>query len=132
MNCLESRRALLADPRSRTAELDEHLTSCRACRAVADKFAKLDRDVAKAARVRPPDGLADRVLLVSGERHPIRHYAAAAAIAIALAVGVMAGPEVTDALTRARTVDAVGPAHPAVVAISEVTDDASRPLPSTH
>jgi hypothetical protein len=131
MNCLESRRTLLADPRFRTTELDEHLASCHACHAVAEKFAKFDREIAKAARVRPPDGLADRILLVSGERPPIRQYAAAAAIAIALAVGVMAGPDVTDALTLARAVDAVGPAHPAVVAISEVTDDASRPLPST-
>jgi hypothetical protein len=125
MNCLESRRALLAEPRRRDSALDAHLASCEACHRVADALGSLDRDITDAASVRTPDGLAARILLARGTR-PIRRYAVAAAIVIASGLGVLMAAQLVD-FPFTSTADVVGPAHPAVAAISEVTEDAMPP-----
>ena len=71
MNCFESRRALLIEPRNRSGDLGAHLASCDACTHVAERLAKLDRDVAEAASVPLPDALAERILLAR-QRQPHR------------------------------------------------------------
>jgi hypothetical protein len=127
MNCLESRRALLADPRRRSGALEEHVASCEACTRLTEELARLDRDITAAASIRPPDALADRILL---KRHhaPLRQYAAAAALVIGSAVAVIAGSQLTDGLFSPASLQAVGPAHPAIVAITEVSEEALRPI----
>jgi Protein of unknown function (DUF3379) len=127
MNCLESRRALLADPRCRADAVEEHVASCEACTRLTDELARLDRDIAAAASIRPPDALADRILL--NRRHtPLRQYAVAAALVIGSAVAVIAGSQLTERFFSPTSLQAVGPAHPAIAAITEVLDDAFRPV----
>lgn len=126
MNCLESRRRLLAEPGRHTSDLDRHLGSCEACSRFARELADLDHDIAAAAGVRTPDALVERILLARrGAR--IRQYAAAAVLVVGSAVAVIASGSVADAFLSRDAVDAVGPAHPGVAAISEVAEDASRP-----
>lgn len=124
MNCLEARRALLGEPRRRTSEVEAHLVDCAACGAVAAGMLELDDRIAEAASVPAPDALADRILLAR-ERPPRLRYAAAAALLVTAALGVMLGRELVD--TDA-TVEVVGPGHPAVAAMSEVAEDTTRVL----
>jgi hypothetical protein len=127
MNCLEARRALLADPRSRTGALDEHVVLCEACTRLTEELARLDRDIAGAASIRPPDALAERILL-RRRQGPLRRYAVAATLVIGSAVAVIAGSQATDFFFSPAPLQAVGPAHPAIAAISEVSEDAFRPI----
>ena len=124
MNCLEARRVLLGEPRRRTSEVQAHLATCAVCGAVAAGVLDLDDRIAEAASIPAPDALADRILLAR-KRRPRLAYAAAAAVLIAGALGVVLGPELVD---TASTIEVVGPGHPAVAAISEVAQDAPRAL----
>lgn len=122
MNCLQSRRLLLAAPRELTRAHRAHVDQCEACSTLARRVADLDRDLSEAAMVRPPDALADRILLVRGG-HPLRQYAAAAMVA-GLALGLaLVGAQVLEIPGDTPAVTAVGPTHPAVVAIAEVVDE---------
>src|SRR5688572_10822577 len=126
MNCLETRRVLLADPRRRTtSEVRAHLAACVLCSGVAAGLSELDDRIAEAASLPIPAALADRVLLGRVHRRPKLQYAAAAALFIAAALGLVLGTDIFETTT---TVDMVGPGHPAVAAISEVTEDAPRAL----
>lgn len=124
MNCLQSRRILLATPRERSPEHQRHVDACAECTAFGRQMTDLDRQIDEAVMVPPPDALSHRILLTHGH-NPMRQYAAAAIVAgFAAFIGLFAGhfldPEFGD------TVDAVGPTHPAVVAIAEVVDE--RPV----
>lgn len=121
MNCLETRRVLLADPRRRTtSEVLVHLATCVPCSGMAAGLSELDDRIAEAASPPIPEALADRILLGRVRRRPKLHYAAAAALFIAGALGLVID---TDLFETTTTVDMVGPGHPAVVAISEVEQD---------
>jgi hypothetical protein len=86
------------------------------------RLGDLDRSIEHAALVPVPDALTHRVLLRQGEPRTWR-YAAAAAVAI-LSIGVaLVAAEVVDAPGFPKTVQAVGPTHPAVVAIAEVVEE---------
>ena len=121
MNCLESRRLLLASPRYRTPELEAHLAGCADCSRVVFQLADLDRSIEEAARVPVPDGLAERVLRTR-RRPPARRFAIAALVLVASAALGLALPRVWEAYTITRPVQAVGPTHPAVTAISFVVE----------
>ena len=129
MNCLESRRALLAEPRRRASAVEEHLHACEPCLLMTGDLENLDRDIGAAASIRPPSGLAERILSSRGST-PSRPYAAAAAVVIASALAVVAGSQLFDISFSPAAVQAVGPAHPAIAAISEVSEDAFRPVQS--
>ena len=122
MTCLETRRILLAEPRRRTTDIDTHLATCPTCRAVAAGLTELDDRIREAAALPAPEALADRILLRRARR-PRFHYAAAAAMLIAVAAGAIVGADVVD---MGPTVEMVGPDHPAIAAISEVAEDVPR------
>lgn len=124
MNCLETRRSLLAEPRRRTHDLERHLETCAGCSSVASGLTALDDRIADAASLPVPDALAERILLARKPRPKLRYYAAAAAIVLAASLGTILGT--SDLIDPATTVEAVGPEHPAVAAISEVAQDVPR------
>jgi hypothetical protein len=128
MNCFQARRALLEAPRRRTNELEDHLGGCAACRSLATDFMTLDDRIAQAAAVPAPDALADRILL-NREHGPRagRKWAVAAAVLITAALGSAVSTQIADSDSDS-TVDVVGPGHPAVAAISEVSREAPRAL----
>lgn len=121
MNCFESRRLLLASPRHRDAVLDAHLASCAECSRVVAQLADLDRAIEDAARVPVPEALAERILR-KPRRAPARRVAIAALVLIASAALGLVLPRAWDSYTLARPVQAVGPTHPAVKAISFVVE----------
>jgi hypothetical protein len=124
MNCLQSRRLLLASPRERSSGHQGHISACESCGRLAQRLGDLDRAIESAAFVRVPDALTHRILL--RRREPsVWQYAAAAAVAIlSIAMGLIA-TDVVEAPGFPQTVQAVGPTHPAVIAIAEVVDEGS-------
>ena len=126
MNCLEARRKLLTQPARRSADVDAHVRACGTCSQLAQDLDKLDREITDAASIRPPDGLAQRILLARRPT-PKRHYAIAAAIVAGAAIATIAATQLVGLPFMTNTIEAVGPAHPAAAAISEVTEDAIRP-----
>lgn len=123
MNCLECRRLLLATPRIRSELQQSHLNECAECLRLARGITGLDHAIEKAAWVRVPDSLAERVLLrrrFSPAWSPATRAIAATLIA---ALGVVIGYVSLDRFgERAVTLQAVGPTHPAVAAITLVAD----------
>jgi hypothetical protein len=77
--------------------------------------------------VRVPDALTERILL-KRRGTSLREYAIAAGIVAASALAAVVGVEVTHLTSYADRVEALGPGHPAVAAISEVAED--RPVAS--
>lgn len=71
MNCLDFRRRISAEPRSRAPDLLAHRDSCTdGCGAFWQRAQRFEDDVEAAMAVPVPDGLADRILLAqaTGER----------------------------------------------------------------
>ncbi|MDR6937555.1 MULTISPECIES: DUF3379 family protein [unclassified Luteibacter] len=64
MNCLDFRRRIGAEPRSRDPELLAHRDACRdGCGAFWQRAQRFEDDIEAAMAVPVPDGLADRILL---------------------------------------------------------------------
>ena len=63
MNCLQSRRALLAVPREQSDEHWAHLQECQSCSQSQQRLTDLDRYIEEAALVPVPDALVHRILL---------------------------------------------------------------------
>jgi hypothetical protein len=120
MNCLESRRSLLAAPRERGPGLAAHLESCPECSRVAGRLVDLDARISDAALVPVPEALADRVLL-GRSRHRRWPYAAAAAVLFASVSLGFAAPYLWESFGNG-PLEAVGPSHPAVAAIAMVVE----------
>lgn len=131
MNCLDTRRALLAAPHERSSEQDAHIGNCSECARLAGKLDELDARIADAALVPVPDALAERILLGRASRPRWQHYATAAAVLLALTLG-FAGPRLWDESTLSNPVQAVGPTHPAVTAIGVVVDQQPALLDEAH
>jgi Protein of unknown function (DUF3379) len=71
MNCLEFRRRIGAEPRSRDPELLAHRDSCKdGCAAFWQRAQRFDDDLEAALAIPLPEGLVDRILLAqaTGER----------------------------------------------------------------
>ncbi|MGZ5167234.1 MAG: DUF3379 family protein [Burkholderiales bacterium] len=124
MNCLESRRSLLSTPRKRSDVLQKHIDECTECARFAMGITGLDHGVERAARVRVPESLAERVLLrrrLSPAWHDgMKAIAATLVAAAGLGLAYFAVDPFDD---RALPMQAVGPSHPAVAAISLVVDE---------
>jgi hypothetical protein len=129
MNCLEVRRLLLAAPRERCASRRAHLLHCSECARLAHRLTSLERGLEDAALVPVPEALTARVLLGPRPRQSLRYAAAAVLAGLSLAMGLLASGLV-EAPVLAQSVHAVGPTHPAVIAIAEVVADeiASAPV----
>lgn len=72
MNCLEFRRRIGAEPRSRDPGILAHRDSCKdGCAAFWQRAQRFEDDLEAALAVPVPEGLADRILLAqaTGERH---------------------------------------------------------------
>jgi hypothetical protein len=121
MNCLESRRSLLAAPRERSAALMGHVGSCAECARLALRLGDLDARIADAALVPVPDALADRVLVRRSQPRRWPWAAAAAGLFASILIG-FAASHLWEASGLAAPVEAVGPSHPAVAAIAMVVD----------
>jgi len=121
VNCLQSRRLLLAAPREQSDEHRAHIAACESCAKLARRLLDLEHSIQDAALVPVPDALVHRILL--RQRKPTgRYYAVAAVIALgSMLLGLFAGG-ILDTPDFRRTLHAVGPSHPAVAAISEVVD----------
>jgi hypothetical protein len=122
MHCLPCRRWLLAAPRHRTVEQSAHLATCAECSRLAHQLKTLECDLEEAVLVGVPDALPARVLLGPRARGNWRYAAAAAFAGVSAVLGLVASG-VVEAPGVPRTVQAVGPAHPAVVAIAEVANE---------
>jgi len=62
MNCLEFRRAVLADPRRLSAEASRHEKGCRGCREFLARTQDEEALLARALHVAVPEGLHARIL----------------------------------------------------------------------
>jgi hypothetical protein len=131
MNCFEARRLLLAAPRERAAAHAGHVNQCASCARLAERLRGLDSSIADAASVPIPDGLADRILLPRVQRPRWQHYAAAAAVLLALGLGLI-GPRLWDGFSLSAPVEAVGPTHPAVTAIAMVVEQQPTFIDEAH
>lgn len=121
MNCLACRLMLLISPREQSVEQRTHIAACGPCARLMAELADVDRQIERATLSPVPDGLAQRILLAR-RRRPVRHYAAAAVIALAIATSALVLPNAFDATMLPSPVQAVGPSHPAVAAISLVVE----------
>lgn len=130
MNCLDSRRSLLAAPRARTPEHAAHLVECADCSRFAGRLDDLDNQLAEAALVPVPDALAERVLRQKARR-PHWRYAAAAAVLLGSALAIV-GPRLWDAAAFAMPLTAVGPTHPGVTAIAVVVEQQPAYVDEPH
>jgi hypothetical protein len=63
MNCLHTRRTLLANPHADSPALSTHLAQCDACRQFAQRLACDEMLLRAAMSVAPPEQLAERILL---------------------------------------------------------------------
>jgi hypothetical protein len=134
MNCLESRRLLLACPRRRSPKLRAHIAVCAACGRFAATLAALERDFDDVLLTPLPDGISDRVLLMarrqwSSSRVPgwLRGITAVAAIAAFAAALFLSGLRLSERAGASSTITVVGAEHPAVAAIAEAVHE-SRPI----
>jgi hypothetical protein len=96
MNCLQFRRQLGAEPRSRDPELLAHRDSCAQCATFWQRAQRFEEELLSAMSVPVPEGLADRVLLMqsTGDRrrqvvHRRGWLAIAASVLIVLGGGLM-------------------------------------------
>lgn len=122
MNCLMNRRLLLSSPRHPTREQLQHIESCARCARFQRELSTLDGELEETALVPVPDALAERVLLRQRDRR-FWNFASAAFLVLAIGASLIAVPALSDFDAFGRGVDAVGPGHPAVAAITLVTDE---------
>jgi hypothetical protein len=130
MDCLQSRRLLLAAPREQSREHRAHIHVCPRCEGLAQGLLDLDRLLESVALAPIPEGLTHRVLpraLRVRRPRSLWKYAAVALVAIASTVAALFASEVIDSPVFAVTAHAVGPTHPAIVAISEVVEEDRLP-----
>lgn len=90
MNCLDCRRALLAEPHSTDAELHAHLRECESCRRFAAELAAFEPRLREAMRIPTPEGLRERVIFAGSltpRRRRRRWFAAAATLLLGVVLG---------------------------------------------
>lgn len=91
-SCLHFRRSVLVDPHALDSNAREHDADCRACAAFHERALRLDDQVLEAARIVPPAGLADQIMVVTSPparaRRSLYTIAASFLLAVSLAIGV--------------------------------------------
>jgi hypothetical protein len=100
MNCLEFRRAALADPRRLAAEAAAHGESCAACKEFLARTLELEMQLAAALRIPVPEDLSVRLLPWGRARRP-RWLALAASLLAAMAIALALGWPRSDAVALA-------------------------------
>lgn len=129
MNCFEFRRLILADPRVRTPEQEQHLAQCAACADVVRGLESFEARIHDAIYAPVPEALADRVLLRQKIRAPaLQAWALAASLVAALGVGIHFYRAPVGEDERLLTAATLGAKHPAVAAIAHVLDEEPRML----
>lgn len=129
MTCFEFRRLLLADPRKRTAEQDEHVAECAHCAQAAADALAVDLRRAETVFVPVPDALTDRVLLqYKGPAARYRIWAMAATLLVGVVLGAQLYRTYDTATDDVATAAALPRDNPAVAAISFVLDHEPRLL----
>lgn len=88
MNCLEFRRAALADPRRLDAEAAAHAGQCTACKEYFVHALEAETRLAAALRVRVPEGLQARLLDRTAAARRPRWLALAASLVAAVAIAL--------------------------------------------
>lgn len=88
MNCFEFRRKILASPRERTREREQHVRACAACEDLANEVERFESAIHDAALVPVPDALAARVLLRHRIRQPAPFGVWALAASLVLTLGL--------------------------------------------
>jgi hypothetical protein len=88
VNCLDFRRAVGAEPRTTSEEIESHLRACSACAEFANQIHTLDRRLLEALSVAVP-ARPRRLPFLTQAFAPQRRWALAASVL--LAVGVAAG-----------------------------------------
>ena len=102
MNCLEFRRAALADPRRLGAEAAAHPGQCAACREFLAGALEFEDNLAAALRIEPPADLPGRLLRrTRPARTPWPWLALAAGLLLAAALGFLLDTLRTDPLALA-------------------------------
>jgi hypothetical protein len=102
MNCIEFRRAVLADPRRLGAEAARHGEQCGACRDFYARGVEAEARLAAALRVPVPEGLRARLLdRTAAARRASRWLALAASLVLAVAIGLFVGSQRPDPLALA-------------------------------
>lgn len=88
MNCLELRRAVLADPRRLDPDVLAHAESCATCRAYVSESLGAEERLAQAMRIPVPEGLGERALRqISDTPRYSRRQALAAGLVLAVGAG---------------------------------------------
>lgn len=88
MDCLEFRRAALADPRRLPATAAAHTQGCPACRVYLERSLEDEARLVDALRVAVPQGFEERLLARFARPRLIRHIAIAAGILIVAGIAV--------------------------------------------
>ncbi len=101
MNCLEFRRAALADPQRFDQEANRHFEGCAQCREFHASAMDAEAQLAKALRVPVPAGLRERLLATKALRRPWRWLALAAGVLIVAALAFLVGTPRNDPLALA-------------------------------
>jgi hypothetical protein len=128
MTCFEFRRLILALPRERTAEQEEHMANCERCAMLAADAAALEARLEETVLVPVPDALAERVLLRQHMRPAPRYGMWAMAAALVIGVGLGVQFYQTHERESVAPAAALSSEHPAVAAISFVLDHEPRLL----
>jgi hypothetical protein len=129
MDCIEFRRLILADPRTRTPEQEAHLAGCSECANLARGMENFESRLYQAMNVAVPDALAERILLLRRIRpSAARVWALAASLVLAVAISAYFYPGLGPEREQVIAAASVGESHPAVAAISYVVDHESKLL----
>lgn len=93
MDCLEFRRRLAAEPRTREAVFFAHRDSCHSgCTEAWWRAQRLERRIENVLAIQPPAGLAERILLAQSTRTRLRtrrwQVGLALAASLLLAIGI--------------------------------------------
>jgi len=101
MDCLEFRRAALADPQRLPAAAAAHVQGCAACKALLGRSLEFEARLADALRVAVPQGLEERVLERIAPRRAKRLLAFAASVLVAAGVALLIGTPRPDPVALA-------------------------------
>lgn len=107
MNCLEFRRARLAQPYSDAAERDAHAAACPSCAEFLARLRRHERALKTMLEVPAPAGLVDRVIFTQTlrtERRSHRLWAMAASLLIAVSASLyfsLRAPDQTTTIAAA-------------------------------
>lgn len=102
MNCLEFRRAVLADPRRPGREAAVHAAECTACKEFLAHTLAQEQKLAEALRVPVPEGLQARLLhRVAASRRWVGGLALAASLIVAAGIAFLMGAPRSDPLALA-------------------------------